>query len=242
MKFQTIQLAALLMIAVAACSGAEAAVLANYQFGSGSSASSDADAGSTALAFTVHDATNDGTATGDSGLSGSTHMAFLRSEATPPTDTANHPDQAAALDDDDYFSFQVDAVGANVLNLTSLVFSFGASTGTGSSLNNTIYVQSSVDGFGSSNLVIASFSKSTGDTGGGSGSLTTIAPIDLTAAKFQGLASIQFRFFFSDNRNNTGDIDRLDNVVLNGIAIPMPAALPAGLALLAGGLMRRRGV
>lgn len=229
MRFRIVQLAALLIVA-AVGSHANAALLAGYNFTGGSSASvaTIADPQN----FQVHNTTTETSSGTDIALSSSTNTGYLRSDATGSTMTA-------ALNDDDYFSFVVNAPGGELLYLQSLVFSLGGSTNPGATLNNTIYVQSSVDGFGDSNPVIDTRSSTTTNTGGAI-VVSTIVPIDLTDAKFQKLASIEFRLFYSDDRDTNGDINRLDNVQLIG-SLPTPAALPGGLALMSLAVLRRRG-
>ncbi|MBI1370351.1 MAG: hypothetical protein GC162_17080 [Planctomycetes bacterium] len=218
---QVVLLAAALLLLVGA--NAHAAVIANYDFNAGNGVSTDTNADSNALNFTG--------VGGNAAISGSTFSAFLRSNATGST-------QNAALSDTDYFSFTVNAVGAAKMNLTSLVFKFGASTGT-PTLHNTVYVQNSVQGFGIA-APFSSYSSTHSNTGGLVQVATIVPPIDLSAAIFKQLTTIEFRFFFSDDQDTTGEINRLDDVVLNGVIVPSPMALPAGLGLLGIVLMGRR--
>ena len=210
-------------------------IIAQYAFGGGSTASTDTDLNSNALAFTAHSTTNEGVTTDiDTGISSSSHMAYLRSDATGAT-------QADALDDDDYFSFTVNAANGNVLNLKSLVFDLGGSAAVGSGFTNTAYVQSSVDGFGSANPIVDQASSTIEGIGGGAELTNPGVSIGLTDAKFQGLSSITFRFSFMDDINNSGSIDRLDNVVLNA-AVPVPEPTTWAMCLLAAAALALRSV
>jgi hypothetical protein len=211
---------------------AHAAVLANYNFDSGT-ASTVTEAGSTPGAFSFNDGGDEGSLSADIGTGTN---AFIRSDATGST-------EALALADDDYFFFTVTADVGQTLNLTSLVFDFGASTQTNGNFayNLTTYIQSSVGGLGSSDPSLAS--RSFTRPGNSTGSLTTVTAIDLTGASFQGLNSITFEFSVGDDLNNTNSIARFDNFALEGsvAAIPEPSSTAllglGGLALI---LRRRR--
>lgn len=210
---------------ILASTSAHAAILAKYNL-DGTGASSDTDANSIAQPFQVNSA--------GGGISSSTNTAFLRSNYTGST-------EATALSDTDYMTFELDATPGHVLDLTSLVFDFGSSTGTGS-MTNAVYVQSSVDGFGPIAATVLAAYQSTHSNTGGQPVVNTISPIvDLTDARFQGLSSITFHLSFADTIDDSGYINRIDNVIINGTAVPTPAALPGGLALLTlAGLRRRR--
>ncbi len=216
------------LFAVTTPSLAHGEIIAQYAFSSGSSASTDVNADSDALAFTTHNTTNEGSPEADAGISSSSHMAYLRTDATGSTETD-------ALDDDDYFSFTVTATSGNVLNLESLVFDLGGSAALDSGFNNTIFVQSSVDGFGSSNPVVGQASSTIAGVGGSPEMTNPGVSIDLTDAKFQGLTSVTFRFSFLDDANTAGSIDRFDNVVLNAtVAVPEPTTWAMCLLAAAG--------
>jgi hypothetical protein len=238
MMIRTLAAASLVFITGAAARGA---VVASYNFNSGSAASSDTDPNSTALNVSLVDGTPHEASIGhaDSGLGGSYGQIFVYAGATGS-------DQTAAVADDDYFTFTINAAVGKVLNLSSLTFDLGGSApSTDGTFTDTVYVQESVDGIGSPSDVLASRTRLVGNTNGFA-VLSAATPIDLTAARFQGLTSITFHFSFSDNSSNAGSIDRFDNLILNGttaaaVVVPTPAALPAGLAMLGlAGLSRRR--
>jgi hypothetical protein len=57
--------------------------------------------------------------------------------------------------------------------------------------------------------------------------------ISLSSSEYQGLTgTITFRIYAYDDSDSTGDMDRLDNVVLNGTLSAIPE--PSSFALLAG--------
>lgn len=224
----------------ATAAAARADVIANYTFDSGSAASSDSNANSTASNVSLYNLVpQESAASSDIGISSASSMFILYTQATGST-------QAEALADDDYFSFTVSAVPGNVLNLTSLTFDLGGSANAVTTFYDTVYVQDNVDGIGASDPVLASRTATVASHDrSGPPILSAAASIDLTDARFQGLTSITFHFSFADT-TDASYIDRLDNIVLNGTtaapaAVPSPAALPAGLALLGlAGLRRPR--
>lgn len=214
-----------LVIALIVAAGADAAILAKYTFNGGSLNSAGDDGVADPQPFT---------APGDASVSSSTNTGFLRTDFTGS-------DQTAALADTDYFAFTINALPNDRLNLSSIIFDFGMSNNTASTYHTDVYLQSSVDGLGAGNPVIFTGGKDTGPTAGAV-SLTSSGSIDLTDVKFQNLTTITFEIRFSDNVDTTSNFDRLDNIIVNGAAVPAPtpAALPAGLGLLAMAAMRRR--
>ena len=103
----------------------------------------------------------------------------------------------------DFFSFTVTPNVSGGLSLSSLTFDVqgGGAEATG------FDVRSSVTG----TFVIASGTVGTG--------WTSVTPIDLTGAAFQGLSSITFQIYGTDSSaGNTRDL-RVDNVTLNGTAV-----------------------
>lgn len=169
----------------------------------------------------------------------SSENAFLRSVSTGD-------DEASALNNLNYLSFTVSAANSGeFLNLSSLTFDLGGTTGTtvpNPGFTTNIVVQSSVGGFGAGNPTITA-TPSSFDVPDDSTSFTsTSVNISLTGAEFQGLSSITFQLRFFDDINSTTAIDRIDNVELSGAIVPEPAsvALYIGLGVLGLVAYRRR--
>lgn len=129
---------------------------------------------------------------------------------------------------DDYISFTVTPNNPLKLNLDSLTFDARYFNQGAFSAQYSVF--SSVDGFatsltGNQNL---------------SSTLTTYT-VDLSAAAYQGLSAVTFRIAFGDSNNGANNGVLLDNLTLNGAAVPEPheyAAL-AGLGLLGFAVWRR---
>ena len=222
-------------VVAAATAPAQAAVLAEYRFAGGSPASIDGNPQTNAGAFMFTNTTDEApvggpTGNADIGFSSGQGNAFIRSEATGST-------QAAALADDDFFTFTVspsdssDVLDLDTLTLTAALQVDGSSDPLKNTTMATVYLTSSLDGFADeidSDTVAA-------------GALESFS-FDLSGTQFNALSSITFKLSASDDGNDNADILRLDDVVLNGTVIPEPASL-ALLGL--GGLMllpRRRRV
>lgn len=197
----------------------EAAILANYNFTS-SVASVDADLNSTATNF----ASNYGN---QSGLSASGNF-FVRVQVTPdPPVSPNLPSTS------NFFSFTVTAASGFTLSLTDLALKTAFVDPSGPS--GTTFVRSSVDGFTSD---LGSYTQI-----GTTNSDFTNRSIDLSGAAYQDLSTITFRIYHYDDTNSatsTGLVHRLDDVVVNGNAVPEPASFAlfglGGLSM----LVRRR--
>lgn len=120
-----------------------------------------------------------------------------------------------------------------MLNLQSLDFTAHfTNDGSAPSITSaTFYIQSNVDGFGSGNTIIDSVSIT-----------NTSSPysVDLSDANFQGLSSIELRFYIADSDGNVADTIRVDNVTLNGtVGVPEPASMTM-ILLGTGALVFRR--
>ncbi len=215
---------------------ARADILARYPFDLSSFASTDAEASSTAAAMSV-----------GSGLSGSSaagvHTAFSGSQGNPfPSPFVRIPgttgSEAAAVADNDYFTFTITPNSGLMLNLSSLTLDTAETMGGATTFEGTIFVRSSVDGFAST---LGLWTQTSVPTGGGWNART----IDLSGASFQGLATATtFRIYFYDNSDATGDtaaVHRIDNVTLNGTVVPEPSVgALLGLAAVFCGVRRRR--
>ncbi|QNN24125.1 DNRLRE domain-containing protein [Planctomycetales bacterium ZRK34] len=197
--------------------------IANYALNGFNASSSDTEPNSTAGAFTINPASSNW------GFSSAGNV-FARSTAT--TDS-----EAGAYAAGDYVSFVVNPEG-NLMDLTALSFdaihdpTFG---GDGEDTDATMYffVRSSLDGY-ASNI---------GSTFAQAWNTTTTQTVLLSDAMFQNISElVEFRIYIYDSGIDIAKNGaRIDNVVLLGeVAIPTPAALPAGLVMLSMVAMRRR--
>jgi hypothetical protein len=143
--------------------------------------------------------------------------------------------QAAAVTAEDYFTFTLSPTSGGSFSLTSLTFDYANYSTDGTFPTTTFFVRSSVNSF-------------TANTAAGVSALASSdgafanATVSLSAAAFQNVTvPIEFRIYISDG---TTDADRgavLDNIFLNGTAIPEPStavSLLSGFGLF--GLLRRR--
>lgn len=234
---KTLLLTTLLAAGLVGAAQTQAAVLAQFNFDNGSAASSDSDGDSTASAFTFTSGiteTSAGSGAGPDGGISAAGNAFLRSDATG----AN---QAAALADDDFFSFTLTAATGQFLDLTSLTLALGGTTAAtatppnpaSASFNNAVFLLANgvlIPGTNTTSTVPAN-------------STTAVFPsatsFDLTGVANTPSATFQIRF--SDNANTSNQINRIDNVIVNGSVIPEPttaAMLLGGVGMLT--LLRRR--
>ena len=195
----------LTVLGLACAFTAQGAELARYSFTAGSRASSDTDLNSIASTF------NDGPGligTVDNGVGNP--APSLRAGASDTTSS-----QAGALAANDYFFFTI-APGSSFfaggeIDLTSLTFD-RANTG---GFTSTFFVRSSVDAF-ATNLGGTSYTTSS--------TTFTSATITLTDPSFQDLTvPVEFRFYLYDDTGSGSNRTFIDNVVLNGTAIPEPA-------------------
>ncbi len=211
---------------------AGADILVKYDFIAASPVPSLSGSGVTTQNFTYANGGDEGGGSStDIGFSTSGN-AYLRTDSTGST-------EAAALADDDYFSFTISATSpGDLLNLTSLDFDFGGSNlSNNPAYNATIYVQSSVGGFGTGNPVLFT------DTHTIPYSVTTFSssPGSLDLSGMADISTITFQFRFADTITTSGVANRLDNVVLTGTVIPEPGTFMLLLgSITAFGLMCRR--
>ncbi len=192
-------------------------ILVHYAFTGGSSAPNSEWTGVDADNFVANFGVNTSASSGDdAGFSSFSENAYIRTDATGST-------EAAALSDDDYFSFEISAANpGEFLNLASLVFDFGGSSG--SEYDSEIYVQSSVGGFGTGNPVIFTSTHTVPASSADAAGLTSGTSVDLTG--FAPVETISFQFRFSDDAGTLSQLNRLDNVILNGaVVIPEPSSL-----------------
>ncbi len=197
-----------MLLCLTFASASKAAILANYNFDANSS-SNDTDTSSTASIFTDTFPSDSDRSTGGN--------YFARIEVTP-----------LVLDTTLYLSFTVEAASGNILNLTSLAFrsSLSASSTT-TPFNGSVIVRSSVDNF-TADLATFTQARTTAVD-------FTSRLVDLSGSQFQNLTAITFHFYLidgSDDSTGSSFVHRIDDVVLNGDAIPEPSTF--GLATFAG--------
>ncbi len=202
-----------------AAGGAQAAVLALYEFQSGSLLSTDADANSTASPFA---------STGLADLNQGNAYSFL--------DTG--------IASGDYLSFTLAPTGAGMLDLTTFSFSgyrLGAGTTTG-----TVQVYASIDNFATATALnifsTATFTSATTQTLNSPSAAGFFVDVSNPLFDTIGAGGVEFRFFFTGsvdgppNRRNA-----IDDITVTGTAVPLPApVLLLGSALAGLVLMRRR--
>jgi hypothetical protein len=218
---------------------ASGAVLAKYEFGTGTPATATtADATTTTVGSGVVAGNFIASVPGtDQGFSANGN-AFLRSTATGST-------QADALADDNFFSVTISlANSGDVLNLSSLTLLLGGSadnqSGSPTNWTNEIFLQSSVGGFGTGNAIIAGTNTTSALLRNTGTTFPSSASFDLSGASFQGLETITFQFRFADSTNVSGFVSRIDDVTINGAVIPEPSAALLGSMGLLVLLLRRR--
>jgi hypothetical protein len=221
---------ATLAMAALAVTAAHAGVLANYPFTGSSQASTDADGNSTAGSF------GDGAGWTSSIDVGRGNVAPSISVVSTSTDSST---QSGAVTANDYWTFTITPNAGFTLNLSSLTFDYANYTNDATFPTENFFARSSINGF-SSNLAAAVTA-----TVASAGAFSN-ASIDLSGASFQNVATpIEFRIYVYDG---TTDADRgalLDNIVLNGTAVPEPGTwlllcLGAGLLGTAQRFRRKR--
>ncbi|MBI1370350.1 MAG: hypothetical protein GC162_17075 [Planctomycetes bacterium] len=219
---------------------ADAAIVARYDFSSGSvtnSTTSTAAASSVAASpagTTASLMTLAGSSTGSSfSISGTTNTAYIAANLT-----ANSFANAITLGR--YHTFNASLT--NPYTLTGLTFDFGGSNNfVSTTVNINFGVQAQIGAGAFNTIGTAVFAMPPGMSTssinlGGSFSA-------LLNSTFENLSSttVTFRIYTWDaDTVSSAHTTRFKNVVLSGFAVPTPAALPAGLALMALGVMRRR--
>lgn len=202
-----------------------AAVLADYPFDGSSAASTDTDPNSVASSLTF-----------GAGFSQLRYSTSTGSPSTPSifvfgSDTGTTATEAEAVDANDYWAFIISPNAGIELDLTDLTFRIGGSA----SINTTIFVRSSLDGFAAT---LGSFNHT------GAGVSATDRVVNLSGDSFQNLtAPVEFRFYAFDNSTSTSNAGaRLDSIVLNGntAVVPEPSAVLVLALGLAGLSLRRR--
>jgi hypothetical protein len=207
-------------------SSSHAAVLAKYEFIGGSAAQTSGLATGSNVAFGGF---NGGTSS--PAFSTSTDSIFVRYSATAGTNN----DLAEALNNDSYATITIINNTGDVYGLDELSFDFVWGPGGNNSESGAMYVMSNRSAYAVNNELLSIAKDATDDT-------TSEVSADLSSLSSLGTgSSIEFRLYFSDNANNTSPIFRVDNVTVNGTAVPEPSSTVllglGGLALI---LRRRR--
>lgn len=219
--------------AISLSAATHAAILADYQFGSGAPSASTVGANVTANDFVA--------VAGDVGTSIPTTIGFSSGGQIFIRSQVTGADAAAALADGDYFSVTLSAASGYELDLTSLTLRLGSTRDNTTSFTNNAVLQSSVGGFGTGNPSIAGTNTSFTANTAATTYQATDASFDLTGAGFQNLSTITFQVRLFDNLNENGKLTRIDFVTLNGDAVLVPEPATLGLlAMGAAGLVRRR--
>ncbi|WAC18377.1 PEP-CTERM sorting domain-containing protein [Luteolibacter sp. SL250] len=222
---------------------ASGAVLANYAFASGSATSTDTDITSTASNISLTNGDNTGTTTGTGGVTGagissSSHMFYFRTSGLK----TNEGDAVTAPD---YISFTFTPTAGTSYNLQTITLDFGGSNAGGSAPGYTSYA------FLRSSLGDTPYSTNIGSTisrdvpGPGAGDVYNLAQetFTFTDPAFANVtAPVTFRLYmYASSNAESLQILRLDNLRLNGAAVPEPAsALALALSLGTTVLRRRR--
>lgn len=207
---------ALALVMTAAAANAD--VLANYNFTSGSRASTDTDANTVASTF------DGGSGFQTAGVDNSTidlnhgnpaPAIFIDSTFTDGTT------QSAAVTANDFFTFTISPASGFTFSLSSLSFDYANTSTTTTFPTENFFVRSSADNF-SANLA--------GAVTAAAGSNGTFASTTITLSgnsALQNLSSpIEFRIYVYDGTNTSGRGALLDNVTLNGTtlaAVPEPS-------------------
>ena len=236
----------LALVAVAAfCNApvsAHADVLAQYDFTTGT-ASNDSDPNSSAGLFT--------TGTGFTGTIQTTQGSTAGNPSFgTPLSEIDAGTTAAAITNDEYFSFTITPNSGLTLTLDSISFSYQvAITGTSAAQNVTFALLSSATGFSAANA-IASFTYTEASDGnvstGSTDGFVNTGTILLPAGSFTNIGTTEFRIYLSDGGStSTALFAKVDNVILNGAVAPIPepstyAMLGLGAVLLAGAKRFRR--
>lgn len=155
---------------------------------------------------------------------------------------ANVIDEVVSATSNDYVTFTVTAADGYTINLSAFSFSYtvNSSTATPTTESGTFTVRSSIDSYADN---IASFDKAA--VSGQNNGWTSTGDISLSGSSYQGLTSITFRIFLSDNIATSQYAMRIDNLLLTGAAVssvpePSSVALIGGVVSLVAVAFRRK--
>lgn len=219
--------------AVLLASSANAALLATYSVSGGSLAASGVNS-----IITATNITNTGV-TGGFGVSNGSSTLFLRASETGGNTLTN------AISENDYVQFTVTPTGSNLVSLSSVSLDhLGSVNNNVGAFNSSLSVFASIAGvptFSSGNELGTSTVPVADSSTGGAVLLSNDATFNL-GASFQNLTSantVTFRIYGFDNASSSDQINRLNDVKINGDLVPEPSTtLLIGISAL--GLLRRR--
>ena len=230
MKTQRAITAVLIGLCLLAAPGsAEATILATYNFAGASPSPTTTDSEVNATAWVANDTVDDKPGYADLGFTTTDNdQAYIRAG------TVTGSTQAAALADDDFFSFTISTIDTGkLLDLSTLELNM---LKTGTSFSGTVYAL--VGGVLQDSAAVPQNPSTPTES-------TTNVSLDLT-----GVANIQsadFEIRYSDDATTAGDIIRIERAVVNGAvvtggAIPEPATMLAvGMSVAGlGGYVRKR--
>lgn len=222
-------------VALALCASGQAAQLAVYNFTTDTN--SDSIAASAVFANVAAGVLTDriDVGTTNAGVSASSDNYFARAGALPAT-------ESDAVTNGSYFDFTVTPASGYALNLSTVTFSFGTSSTSGTPYTTNAFLRTSANSFESTVGTPVSITTNTA-----SNTFPLTASFDLSAPQYQSIGAVTFRVYLFDNSDAFGGpITRIDNVIVNGTvavsSIPEPstAAALVGAAGLLAGLARRR--
>lgn len=143
----------------------------------------------------------------------------------------------ASLSAGGYYTFTVTPDAGTQLSFTDLTFDMFKSSGASATVSATLF--SSIDGFATTTDAVGAATLV-----GGAGESGSFQNRSITLSSLATVSTVtEFRLYLDDGgANNNANLFRLDNIILNGDASPVPE--PASAALLLGlgalGLMARR--
>lgn len=219
-------------VIIASVTSAEAALLVNYPFTAGTE-------NEPVSVDPAISASNVDQSVGNFNISTSSGTAFLRASDSEST-------LAAAIANPDYIQFTITPATGQIVNLDSIVFDHEASNDQSTAFTSNLSLFASVDGFATTPAAGDALGTSTADIGASIGGNPQVQINDVTyslaAPQFQGLTdadTVTFRVYGFDDGTLSGQINRIDDIRINGSEVPEPAS--AALLLIGAiGLAARR--
>ncbi|MGE9267769.1 MAG: PEP-CTERM sorting domain-containing protein [Verrucomicrobiales bacterium] len=169
---------------------------------------------------------------GDFTVSTSSGTAFLQYSASAA-------DLSGAISGNDYLEFSITVPSTSILDLDSIALTHRAEGSGGSNpvITSNLSVFISTDGFATAPLAGNEIGTATTTSAS-----TTTNTLLITDPIYQAVsdATLTFRIYGYDDSNRSGVYNRLDNIRVNGTAVPEPSSLLSVLAGLSVPLLRRR--